>query len=61
RHADPRTESTGPGDKLPVHHRRAPAPSALSPAGQATAAAAAARLLTPCCPSRWTTCCSRPI
>ncbi|MDT3725020.1 helicase-associated domain-containing protein [Streptomyces sp. DSM 41972] len=50
RHADPRTESTGPGDKLPVHHRRAPAPSALSPAGQATAAAAAARLLDPLLP-----------
>ncbi|MBM4830150.1 MULTISPECIES: helicase-associated domain-containing protein [Actinomycetes] len=50
RHADPQTEPTGPGDKLPVHHRQAPAPPALSPAEQATAAAAAARLLDPLLP-----------
>ncbi|GHH30737.1 helicase-associated domain-containing protein [Streptomyces lanatus] len=44
---------TGPGDKLPVHHdhaRPAPAPEPLSPAEQAVASAAAARLLTPLLP-----------
>ncbi|MFF7053305.1 helicase-associated domain-containing protein [Streptomyces griseorubiginosus] len=40
----------GPGDKLPVHHRPAPAAEALSPAEQATASAAAARLLAPLLP-----------
>lgn len=51
-------EPTGPGDRLPVHHRPAipppdsPAPSsplltALTPAEQAAASAAAARLLAP--------------
>ncbi|MGX1560479.1 helicase-associated domain-containing protein [Streptomyces sp. NPDC055506] len=41
--------SAGPGDKLPVHHHHhRPAPVApLSPAEQAVASAAAARLLTP--------------
>ncbi len=43
-------EPTGPGDKLPVHHRPAPPPAPLSPGGQATAAAAAARLLAPLLP-----------
>ncbi|MGC9541728.1 helicase-associated domain-containing protein [Streptomyces sp. UG1] len=44
---------TGPGDKLPVHHehpRPAPAPEPLSPAEQAVASAAAARLLAPLLP-----------
>ncbi|MGW1165539.1 helicase-associated domain-containing protein [Streptomyces sp. NPDC002550] len=43
---------TGPGDKLPVHHhhRPAPAPAPLSPAEQAVATAAAARLLAPLLP-----------
>ncbi|MGQ5225620.1 helicase-associated domain-containing protein [Streptomyces sp. MN3] len=50
RHADTRTEPTGPGDKLPVHHRQTPVPPALSPAEQATAAAAAGRLLDPLLP-----------
>ncbi|MGW7219131.1 helicase-associated domain-containing protein [Streptomyces sp. NPDC054826] len=42
----------GPGDKLPVHHRTAPppVPAPLSPAEQATASAAAARLLAPLLP-----------
>lgn len=42
----------GPGDKLPVHHHHRPAAVAepLSPAEQATASAAAARLLTPLLP-----------
>ncbi|MEU1260681.1 helicase C-terminal domain-containing protein [Streptomyces cellulosae] len=48
-HADAETEPTGPGDKLPVHHRHTP-PPVLSPAEQATAAAAAARLLEPLLP-----------
>ncbi|MGA5769796.1 helicase-associated domain-containing protein [Streptomyces pseudogriseolus] len=50
RHAEAEAEPTGPGDKLPVHHRQAPAPPVLSPAEQATAAAAAARLLEPLLP-----------
>ncbi|MFF9335994.1 helicase-associated domain-containing protein [Streptomyces albogriseolus] len=50
RHAAAETEPTGPGDKLPVHHRQVPPPPALSPAEQATAAAAAARLLEPLLP-----------
>ncbi|MGY1398601.1 helicase-associated domain-containing protein [Streptomyces sp. SS10] len=50
RHADTRTEPAGPGDKLPVHHRQIPVPPALSPAEQATAAAAAGRLLDPLLP-----------
>ncbi|MEV5384250.1 helicase-associated domain-containing protein [Streptomyces sp. NPDC052721] len=42
---------TGPGDKLPVHHHRAPErPVPLSPAEQGVAAAAAARLLAPLLP-----------
>ncbi|MEV6481427.1 helicase-associated domain-containing protein [Streptomyces sp. NPDC051576] len=49
--ADPATPSSGPGDKLPVHHHRPPAaPEPLSPAEQAVASAAAARLLTPLLP-----------
>ncbi|MGW0330426.1 helicase-associated domain-containing protein [Streptomyces sp. NPDC003011] len=43
-------EPSGPGDKLPVHHRPAPAPEPLSPAEQATASATAARLLAPLLP-----------
>ncbi|MFE1438245.1 helicase-associated domain-containing protein [Streptomyces sp. NPDC058739] len=39
----------GPGDRLPVHHRTAPA-EPLSPAEQAVASAAAARLLAPLLP-----------
>ncbi|MFD5403680.1 helicase-associated domain-containing protein [Streptomyces griseorubiginosus] len=46
----PDTVSQGPGDKLPVHHRPAPAAEPLSPAEQATASAAAARLLAPLLP-----------
>lgn len=49
-HAGAETEPTGPGDKLPVHHRHTPPPPVLSPAEQATAAAAAARLLEPLLP-----------
>lgn len=42
---------SGPGDKLPVHHHRPPtAPVPLSPAEQAVASAAAARLLAPLLP-----------
>ncbi|MFF4352175.1 helicase-associated domain-containing protein [Streptomyces sp. NPDC001530] len=47
------TESTGPGDKLPVHKRHLPlpeAPATHSPAEQAAAAAQAARLLAPLLP-----------
>ncbi|MFE0510127.1 helicase-associated domain-containing protein [Streptomyces sp. NPDC058964] len=45
-------EPSGPGDKLPAHHRhRAPAPhEPLSPPEQAVATAAAARLLAPLLP-----------
>ncbi|MEZ3177197.1 helicase C-terminal domain-containing protein [Streptomyces pimonensis] len=43
-------EPEGPGDKLPVHHRTAPAPAPPSSAERATAAAAAARLLAPLLP-----------
>ncbi|CAL2066520.1 DNA-binding protein [Streptomyces murinus] len=55
-------EPGGPGDKLPVHHHRAPAPAPatapsapaplvpLSPAEQAVATATAARLLAPLLP-----------
>ncbi|KOV72187.1 MULTISPECIES: helicase-associated domain-containing protein [unclassified Streptomyces] len=44
-------EPTGPGDKLPVHHHRAPERLApLSPAEQGVAATAAARLLAPLLP-----------
>ncbi|MEU5094064.1 helicase C-terminal domain-containing protein [Streptomyces sp. NPDC020996] len=48
----PEPEPAGPGDKLPVHHvLHAQAPvEPLSPAEQATAAAAAARLLAPLLP-----------
>ncbi|MEU9170789.1 helicase C-terminal domain-containing protein [Streptomyces sp. NPDC048420] len=49
----PGKEPEGPGDKLPVHHRptvTAPVPEPLSPAEQATASAAAARLLAPLLP-----------
>ncbi|WP_346138695.1 helicase C-terminal domain-containing protein [Streptomyces coeruleofuscus] len=42
-------ESSGPGDKLPVHHRPTQVPT-LSPAEQDVASAAAARLLTPLLP-----------
>ncbi|MEV6961037.1 helicase C-terminal domain-containing protein [Streptomyces sp. NPDC051207] len=53
---DPPTAPTGPGDKLPVHHRTAPAAhdhpplAPLSPAEQAVASAAAARVLAPLLP-----------
>ncbi|MGW3202762.1 helicase-associated domain-containing protein [Streptomyces sp. NPDC001135] len=45
-------EPAGPGDKLPVHHHHRPAgaPAPLSPAEQAVATAAAARLLAPLLP-----------
>ncbi|MFG3202820.1 helicase-associated domain-containing protein [Streptomyces sp. NPDC048192] len=45
-------ESSGPGDKLPVHHHHRPAHvlAPLSPAEQAVATAAAARLLAPLLP-----------
>ncbi|MGV9450119.1 helicase-associated domain-containing protein [Streptomyces sp. NPDC003635] len=43
-----RQEPVGPGDKLPVHHR---ATVSLSPPEQATASAAAARLLAPLLPA----------
>ncbi|MFE0386667.1 helicase-associated domain-containing protein [Streptomyces bungoensis] len=44
-------EPSGPGDKLPVHHHRPAAPAgSLSPAEQAVATAAAARLLAPLLP-----------
>ncbi|MFD8224571.1 helicase-associated domain-containing protein [Streptomyces massasporeus] len=47
----PAAEPSGPGDKLPVHHHHRPAPlTALSPAEQAVASAAAARLLAPLLP-----------
>ncbi|MCS0600421.1 helicase C-terminal domain-containing protein [Streptomyces sp. LP11] len=46
--------ATGPGDKLPVHHHRAPAHAPvlapLSPADQAVATGAAVRLLAPLLP-----------
>ncbi|MFF7856733.1 helicase-associated domain-containing protein [Streptomyces sp. NPDC007904] len=48
RHPD--VEPEGPGDKLPVHHRPAPPLTPLNPAEQATACAAAARLLAPLLP-----------
>ncbi|MFD4560643.1 helicase-associated domain-containing protein [Streptomyces sp. NPDC058469] len=48
--SDP-SDLSGPGDKLPVHHHRPPAPPEfLSPAEQAVASAAAARLLAPLLP-----------
>ncbi|WP_405536630.1 helicase C-terminal domain-containing protein [Streptomyces sp. NBC_00075] len=43
-------EPTGPGDKLPVHHHRHPAPEPLTAPEQATASATAARLLAPLLP-----------
>ncbi|KOU68892.1 DNA-binding protein [Streptomyces sp. MMG1533] len=43
-------EPVGPGDKLPVHHHTPPVVEPLSPAEQATASAAAARLLAPLLP-----------
>ncbi|GAA3981080.1 helicase C-terminal domain-containing protein [Streptomyces plumbiresistens] len=43
-------EPVGPGDKLPVHHHPAPAVEPLSPTEQATASAAAARILAPLLP-----------
>ncbi|TWV40786.1 DNA-binding protein [Streptomyces misionensis] len=46
-------EPSGPGDKLPVHHRTMPQltpPAPLSATEQATAAAAAARILAPLLP-----------
>ncbi|MEU7471908.1 helicase C-terminal domain-containing protein [Streptomyces sp. NPDC044984] len=46
----PEAEPEGPGDKLPVRHRPAPVPAPLSPAEQAAATAAAARLLAPLLP-----------
>ncbi|MFE9773950.1 helicase-associated domain-containing protein [Streptomyces sp. NPDC005931] len=46
----PEAVPEGPGDKLPVHHRRVPPPAPLSPAEQATAAGVAARLLAPLLP-----------
>ncbi|MGY0068136.1 helicase C-terminal domain-containing protein [Streptomyces sp. QTS137] len=51
------SEPTGPGDRLPVHHRRpsappplSPAPTALTPAEQAAASSSAGRLLAPLLP-----------
>ncbi|GHB36546.1 hypothetical protein GCM10010377_29370 [Streptomyces viridiviolaceus] len=49
RHPD-EGEPSGPGDKLPVHHRVPHAPASLSPAEQAAASATAARLLAPLLP-----------
>jgi hypothetical protein len=46
----PDEEPKGPGDKLPVHHHDTTPRAPLSPAEQATASAAAARLLTPLLP-----------
>ncbi|GCB48238.1 helicase-associated domain-containing protein [Streptomyces sp. NL15-2K] len=46
----PSDVSSGPGDKLPVHHRPAPHVEPLSPTEQAAASAAAARLLAPLLP-----------
>ncbi|MEU4465497.1 helicase C-terminal domain-containing protein [Streptomyces sp. NPDC024017] len=47
----PEAEPSGPGDKLPVHHHHRSAPLVpLSPAEQAVASAAAARLLAPLLP-----------
>ncbi|MFJ7337097.1 helicase-associated domain-containing protein [Streptomyces sp. NPDC101116] len=46
----PEAEPSGPGDKLPVHHHRPAPPAPLSPAEQAVASAAAARLLAPLLP-----------
>ncbi|MFF6985340.1 helicase-associated domain-containing protein [Streptomyces sp. NPDC010273] len=52
--SDPSASSpdpSGPGDKLPVHHHRPPAHAdPLSPAEQAAASAAAARILAPLLP-----------
>ncbi|MEU0965177.1 helicase-associated domain-containing protein [Streptomyces sp. NPDC005917] len=48
--ADKEQESSGPGDKLPVHHHRPAELEPLSPPGQAVAAAAAGRLLAPLLP-----------
>ncbi|WP_369189547.1 helicase-associated domain-containing protein [Streptomyces sp. R08] len=52
--SDPSASSTGPsgpGDKLPVHHHRPPTHAdPLSPAEQAAASAAAARILAPLLP-----------
>ncbi|MFJ2888749.1 helicase-associated domain-containing protein [Streptomyces sp. NPDC087305] len=45
------TDPSGPGDKLPVHHHRPPTHAdPLSPAEQAAASAAAARILAPLLP-----------
>ncbi|MET9869288.1 helicase C-terminal domain-containing protein [Streptomyces sp. NPDC006386] len=46
----PEAEPSGPGDRLPVHPHRAASLTPLSPAEQAVASAAAARLLTPLLP-----------
>ncbi|PPS68234.1 MULTISPECIES: helicase C-terminal domain-containing protein [Streptomyces] len=46
----PEAEPAGPGDKLPVHHHRSAPSAPLSPAEQAVASAAAARLLAPLLP-----------
>ncbi|MET9814464.1 helicase C-terminal domain-containing protein [Streptomyces sp. NPDC006355] len=46
----PEAEPSGPGDRLPVHPHRAAPLTPLSPAEQAVASAAAARLLTPLLP-----------
>ncbi|MGW1953829.1 helicase-associated domain-containing protein [Streptomyces sp. NPDC001920] len=51
--SDPSGSPAGPGDKLPVHHEHphpAAPPEPLSPAEQAAATAAAARLLAPLLP-----------
>ncbi|MFH8239541.1 helicase-associated domain-containing protein [Streptomyces sp. NPDC018321] len=49
--AEHEPEPAGPGDKLPVHHHRTPpAPAPATPAEQAVATAAAARLLAPLFP-----------
>ncbi|MFC7892342.1 helicase-associated domain-containing protein [Streptomyces sp. NPDC057381] len=49
--AEHEPEPAGPGDKLPVHHHRTPpVPAPATPAEQAAATAAAARLLAPLFP-----------
>ncbi|MFI6401692.1 helicase-associated domain-containing protein [Streptomyces sp. NPDC050548] len=48
--ADSSASPSGAGDKLPVHHRAPALPEPLSPAEQAVASAAAARLLAPLLP-----------
>lgn len=49
--AAPADDEAGPGAKLPVHHHHAHTPAPLSPAEQAVATAAAARILAPLLPA----------